>query len=133
DQPEAPEAVKVPSYAGAEAVGGGFLWVGNAGGSALFEPNRAVGADLVSLIDLRTLRLVSSIRLGRTPTAIAFGFGSAWIGPFDQESSTEWLGVIRAGSNDVEWIRLASLASWGVHDIAVGAGGVWALTWSGAL
>jgi DNA-binding beta-propeller fold protein YncE len=41
--------------------------------------------------------------------------------------------VIRPGSNEAEWIRLDSLASWGVLDVAVGMGSVWALTWRGTL
>jgi hypothetical protein len=131
EQPAASESIAVPFYAGVETVGGGYLWVTNAGGGGFTGPS-VVGENLVSTIDLRTHK-VSSIKLGQVPTAIAFGFGSVWIGTFDPKTSTESIVVIRPGSNHADSIRLDSLASWGVHDIAVGAGSVWALTWLGTL
>ena len=75
------------------------------------------------------------MRLGRSTTTIAFGYGSAWIGAYDDSGS--WLAIISAGSTKPEWIRLVRGEScgppydpgpYGAPLVATGAGGVWVLT-----
>ena len=116
-----------PPGAGAEAVGGGYLWV--VPGPA----TSASGDDRVSLIDVRSHGVASSIGLGRETTAIAFGYGAAWIGTYDRAGSSAWLSVVRAGSDSSESIGLEAGDGWGPLDIAIGAGSVWALTSAGTL
>ena len=71
--------IRVPlPGAGAEAYGAGYLWV-------ISGPLRGAPAnDGVALIDVRTRKVASTIRLGRQTTAIAYGYGSAWIGTYDR-------------------------------------------------
>src|SRR6476659_6319596 len=72
-----PETIRTPPLAGALAIGAGYLWVTNSNlrttGNSWFE----VGRDTVSLVDLRSHRLVGSIPAGPIPYAIAVGYGSA--------------------------------------------------------
>src|SRR5262249_16749224 len=122
------QTISVPlSGAGAEAVGAGYLWV---------VPDPATSAssdDRVSLIDVPSPGVASSIGLGRQTTAIAFGYGSAWIGTYDRGESSDWLSVVRAGSSTGESIGLESADGTGPLDVAIGAGSVWVLTSSGTL
>jgi DNA-binding SARP family transcriptional activator/streptogramin lyase len=112
--------------AGAEAVGAGYLWV---------VPGLATssGSDRVSLIDVRSRSVAPSIPLGREATAIVFGYGSAWIGTYDRARSSDWLSVVRPGSNGSESIGLEADDGAGPLDIAVGAGSVWVITSSGTI
>jgi hypothetical protein len=107
--------------AGYETLGGGYLWVivGNHG------PNP--GDDRVALVDLRTHQLASVIRLHQSATAIAFGYGSAWIGTYTYNSAIR-VEAIRAGDSKPTTVVLERHAVWGPLWIAVGAGAVWALT-----
>ena len=66
--------------------------------------------DRLSLIDMRSDRVASSMRLRRSTTSIAFGYGSAWIGAYDAGGS--W-SLISAGSVKPEWIRLVRAESCG--------------------
>jgi YVTN family beta-propeller protein len=121
-------AIRVPQPgAGAEAVGAGYLWVVSGPASA------ASGDTLVSLIDVRSHGLASSIWLGRETTAIAFGYGSAWVGTYDRGDSSDWLSVVRAGANTSESIGLEAADGWGPLDVAIGVGSVWVLTSAGTL
>jgi DNA-binding SARP family transcriptional activator/streptogramin lyase len=115
-----------PLSAAAEAVGAGYLWV--VAGPA----TRPTGSDRVSLIDVGSRRLASSIRLGRATTAIAFGYGSAWIGTFDRRQSSAWLTRVRAGSGR-ESVGIEAGDGWGPLSIATGEGSVWVLTSAGTL
>jgi DNA-binding beta-propeller fold protein YncE len=113
--------------AGAVAAGAGYLWV--VPGPATW----AKGSDHVTLIDVRSRGVASSIPLRRQTTAIAFGYGSAWIGTYDSSSSSDWLSVVRAGSGRSESIGLEANDGSGPLDVTVGAGSVWALTSAGTL
>jgi DNA-binding SARP family transcriptional activator/streptogramin lyase len=125
--PLAKQTINVPlPGAGAEAVGAGYLWV-------VPGPAASSGNDRVSLIDVRNHGVASSISLGRQTTALAFGYGSAWIGTYDRGGSSDWLSVVRAGSSTGESIGLESADGTGPLDVAVGAGSVWVLTSSGTL
>jgi streptogramin lyase len=110
--------------AGAEAVGGGYLWV-------ISDLPGRFGTS-VALVDVRHRSLASTIPLGLQTTAIAYGFGSAWIGAYDPETTTASL--LRVGSGSA---RRESV--WQEHDgagpfaIAVGAGSVWVVTSRGSL
>jgi DNA-binding SARP family transcriptional activator len=115
-----------PPGAGAETVGAGYLWV-------IPGPAVSAGNDRVSLIDVRSHQLASSLRLGRETTAIAFGYGSAWIGTYDRAHSSAWLSVVRAGSDSGESIGIEADDGWGPLDIAIGAGSVWVLTSTGTI
>jgi DNA-binding SARP family transcriptional activator len=119
-------AVPLPG-AGAEAVGAGYLWV-IPGPAALRRD-----ADRVSLIDVRSRRLHSSIRVAGQTTAIAFGYGSAWIGTYDRARSSASLSIIRPGSSGAESVPLETGDGWGPLGIATGAGSVWVLTSAGTL
>ena len=120
---------------GHEALGAGYVWaiVGPLTYPAPGVPHRL--DDRLSLIDMRSDRVTSSMRLGRSTTTIAFGYGSAWIGAYDDGGS--WLAIISAGSTKPEWIRLVRGEScgppydpgpYGAPLVAAGAGGVWVLT-----
>jgi len=107
--------------AGFETLGGGYVWV-IVGGHG---PNP--GDDRVALVDLRTHQLASVIHLHESATAIAFGYGSAWIGAYTYGSAMR-VEAIRAGSSKPTTVVLEKHAVWGPLWIAVGAGAVWALT-----
>ena len=89
-----------------------------------------MGRDTVSLVDLRSHRLVRSIPAGPIPYAIAVGYGSAWIADFADIPSVS---VIRAGSSRAETIPLSPKHDGTPLGITTGAGSVWALTYLGKL
>jgi DNA-binding SARP family transcriptional activator/DNA-binding beta-propeller fold protein YncE len=108
--------------AAAEAVGAGYLWV-------IAGPlDHPAGNDRLSLIGVRSHRLVSSIRLGRQATAIAFGYGSAWVGTYDRGHARAWLSVVGPGSTRPDEVPLETGDGWGPQAIAAGAGSIWVLT-----
>jgi YVTN family beta-propeller protein len=104
-----PRRVELPGSAEGMAVGGGYLWV--------TSPSDSGGDDSVFRIDLRTRRLVSSIKVGFLPLFMTFGYGSAWIANYKGES----VSVIRPGSTKSETIPLPG----GPLGIAAGARGIW--------
>jgi DNA-binding beta-propeller fold protein YncE len=113
--------------AGAEAYGAGYVWV-------IPGPRTSSrGDDRVALIDVRTRKLAAAIRLGRETTAIAYGYGAAWIGTYDRRRSTATLAVVRPGSAHPEFVPLERGDGWGPLAIAVGAGDVWVLTSAGTV
>ena len=134
--PSKTATIRVPGPGvGHEALGAGYIWaiVGPLTYPAPGLPHRL--DDRLSLIDMRSDRVTSSMRLGRSTTTIAFGYGSAWIGAYDDSGS--WLAIISAGSNKPEWIRLVrgegcgppyDPGPYGAPLVATGAGGVWVLT-----
>jgi DNA-binding SARP family transcriptional activator len=111
--------------AGAEAVGGGYLWV------ISNLPGR-IGKS-VSLVDVRHRRLAATIPLGFQTTAIAFGYRSAWIGAYDPQRSTASLLKVRPGSAPIESADLENGDGAGPLAVAVGDGSVWVLTSRGSL
>jgi DNA-binding SARP family transcriptional activator/streptogramin lyase len=118
--------VPLPS-AGAETYGGGYLWV-------IPGPlTGRTGYDRVSLIGVRSHRVAQTISVGRETTAIAYGFGSAWIGTYDAGQSSAWLSVVGPGSNRPRSLRLETADGWGPLAIAVGDGDVWVLTSAGTV
>jgi hypothetical protein len=104
---------------GYETLGGGYLWV-IVGGHGPLD-----GDDRLALVDLSTNHVASVKRLDESATAIAFGYGSAWIGTYGPDSRVE---VIRAGDSKPSKVVLQNYANWGPAWIAVGEGAVWALT-----
>ena len=128
--PSMAQTIGVPGPGvGHEALGAGYVW-------AIVGPLTFPGEDdRLSLIDMQGNRVASSIRLGRSTTTIAFGYGSAWIGAYD--GSASWLAFISAGSTEPEWIRLVTgdrcgppydPGPYGAPFVATGAGSVWVLT-----
>jgi hypothetical protein len=116
--------VHVPlAGAGAEAVGGGYLWV---------IPGPIAAGDRVALIDVRHRRLHSTIALDRQTTAIAYGSGSAWVGTYDPVQSTAWLSRVRPGHRP-ESVPLETGDGAGPLAVAVGDGSVWVATSRGTL
>jgi DNA-binding SARP family transcriptional activator len=107
---------------GAEAVGGGYLWV---------IPGPISAGNRVALIDVRHRRFHSAIPLGRQTTAIAYGYGSAWIGTYDPRHSTAWLSRVKPGSDRPESLGTGDGA--GPLAVAVGDGSVWVVTSRGNL
>jgi len=117
--------IPVPlARAGAEAVGGGYLWV---------IPGPISAGNRVALIDVRHRRFHSTIPLGRQTTAIAYGYGSAWIGTYDPRRSTAWLSRVRPGSDRPESLGLETGDGAGPLAVAVGEGNVWVVTSRGSL
>jgi DNA-binding beta-propeller fold protein YncE len=125
--PEPPESIRVPHYAGALAVGGGYVWVSNAGVAA--SGVDTAGKNTVSRIDLRSHRLVSRIPVGDFPFAIAFGYGSAWVVNSDSDS----LSVVTAGSSRAQTISLPIDIEDAPLAVAVGAGSVWVVSRDGTV
>jgi DNA-binding SARP family transcriptional activator len=117
-------AVPLPG-AGAEAVGGGYLWV------ISDLPGRT--GDAVALVDVRTRRVSSKIPLGRQTTAIAYGYRAAWIGAYDPGRSTAWLLRVEPGSRAVESLKLETGDGAGPLAVAVGDDNVWVTTSRGSL
>jgi DNA-binding SARP family transcriptional activator len=111
--------------AGAEAVGAGYLWV-------ISDLPRRIGKS-VSLIDMRRRRLAYTIPLGRETTAIAYGYGFAWIGAYDPQHSTTSLVKVRSGSAPIKSVELETGDGAGPFAVAVGDGSVWVLTSRGSL
>jgi DNA-binding SARP family transcriptional activator len=111
--------------AGAEAVGGGYLWV------ISDLPGRT--GESVSLIDVRHRRLTSTIPHGRQTTAIANGYRAAWIAAYDPQHSTAWLSIVRSGSDQIESLKLETGDGAGPLAVAVGEGTVWVITSRGSL
>ena len=109
---------------GAEAVGGGYLWV---------IPGPISAGNRVALIDVRHRRFHSSIPLDRQTTAIAYGYGSAWIGTYDPRHSTAWLSRVRPGSGRPESVALETGDGAGPLSVAAGEGSVWVITSRGNL
>jgi DNA-binding SARP family transcriptional activator len=109
---------------GAEAVGGGYLWV---------IPGPISAGNRVALIDVRHRRFHSTIPLGRQTTAIAYGYGSAWIGTYEPRHSTAWLSRVRPGSDQPESLGLETGDGAGPLAVAVGEGSVWVVTSRGSL
>ena len=134
--PSMAQTIRVPGPGvGHEALGAGYVWaiVGPLTYPAPGLPRRE--DDRLSLIDMQSDRVASSMRLRRSTTTIAFGYGSAWIGTYDAGGS--WLAIISAGSTKAEWIRLVRGDScgppydpgpYGAPLVATGAGSVWVLT-----
>jgi streptogramin lyase len=121
------QEIPVPlTRTGAEAVGGGYLWV---------IPGPVGAGNRVALIDVRHRRFHSTIPLGvgRQTTAIAYGFGSAWIGTYDPRHSTAWLSRVRPGSDRPESLALETGDGAGPLSVAVGEGNVWVITSTGTL
>jgi len=116
--------VRLPG-AGAEAVGAGYLWV-------ISDLPGRMGKS-VALVDVRHRRLASTIPLGVQTTAIAYGYGSAWIGAYDPESSTASLVKVRPGSAPLESVELETGDGAGPLAVAVGDGSVWVVTSRGNL
>ena len=111
--------------AGAEAVGGGYLWV------ISDLPGRT--GESVSLIDVRNRHLASTIPLDRQTTAIAYGYRAAWIGAYDPAHLTAWLLKLRPRSSSVESLKLETGDGAGPLAVAVGDGSVWVVTSRGNL
>jgi DNA-binding SARP family transcriptional activator len=110
--------------AGAEAVGGGYLWViadlpGHTGKS-------------VALIDTRHRRFASKISLGLPTTSIAYGYRSAWIGAYDPSHQTAWLLKVSSTQTQLP-LRLEGDDGEGPLAVAVGDGSVWVITSRGNL
>jgi hypothetical protein len=79
---------------------------------------RVGAADLVVVIDPKTSRVVDRVHVGRTPTAVAAGYGGAWV--LNKGAGT--LSHIDAGTHDiVQTVELDVTTS----DLAIGEGGVW--------
>ena len=110
--------------AGAEAVGGGYLWVIPVG-----TGNR------VALINVRNPESQSavSVGLGLQTTAIAYGYRSAWVGTFDPRGGVSYLTKVRPGSHQPPSLQLETGDGEGPFAVAVGAGSVWVLTAHGNL
>jgi DNA-binding SARP family transcriptional activator len=114
--------VPVPlKRAGAEAFGGGYLWV---------IPGPLGAGNRVALIDVRHRSLNSTIPLGlgRQTSAIAYGHGSAWIGTYDPKNSIAWLSRVRPGSDVADSWELETEDGAGPLAVAFGEGSVWVLT-----
>jgi DNA-binding SARP family transcriptional activator len=119
--------IPVPlARADAEAFGGGYLWV---------IPGPDGTGNRVALIDVRLRKFQSTIPLGlgRQTSAIAYGYGFAWIATYDPKDSTAWLSRVRAGSDRPESWELETGDGAGPFAVAVGDGSVWVLTSRGNL
>ena len=119
--PSHTQTIDLPlSMAGYEAFGAGYLWVIVGGHGPL------PGDDSVALVDLSTNRVASVKRLHHSATSIAFGYGSVWIGTYDDPGNS-WLEAIRAGESEPTKVLLKTNVNWGPTWIAVGEGAVWVL------
>jgi len=110
--------------AGAEAVGGGYLWV---------IPGPVGTGNRVALINLRNSHQ-RTVPVGLQTTAIAYDHGSAWVGTFDpRHGGTAYLTKVRPGSDHPPSYQLETEDGEGPLAVAVGAGSVWVITSRGNL
>jgi DNA-binding beta-propeller fold protein YncE len=78
---EVVESLGVPSeHAEGLAVGGGYLWITNP------ATERGQGIETVSRVELRSGKVVSTIRVGTTPIFDAFGYGALWVANYDDDT-----------------------------------------------
>jgi DNA-binding SARP family transcriptional activator len=107
--------------AGAEAVGGGDLWV---------IPGPIGTGNRVAQINVRNSHQSTvSVGPGRRTTAIAFRYGSAWVGTYDpRHGGIDYLTKVRPGSDQPPSLELETGDGAGPLAVAVGAGSVWVLT-----
>ena len=111
--------------AGAEAVGGGYLWV---------IPGPVGTGNRVARIDLRNPNLQHSVGLGLQTTAIAYGYHSAWVGTFDpRHGGIAYLTRVGPGSDQARSLPLEKKDGEGPLAVAVGARSIWVLTAHGNL
>jgi DNA-binding SARP family transcriptional activator len=111
--------------AGAEAYGGGYLWV-------ISDLPGRIGKS-VSLINRRTRKVASTIDLGWQTTAITYGKRFAWIGAYAPQTSTALLLKLKPGSDRIEPLKLETRDGAGPLAVAVGDGSVWVVTSRGNL
>jgi streptogramin lyase len=112
-QSDAPLTVRLPGSAEALAVGGGYLWV--------TSPSDTGGKDQVFQIDLRTMKPVRAIDVGRLPLFVCVGYEAAWVANYRSDS----VSVIRPGQERPDTISVAP----GPLGIAAGAGAVWVVSY----
>jgi DNA-binding beta-propeller fold protein YncE len=76
------------------------------------------GADQVAVIDPHTQRIVERVQVGHTPTAVAAGYGGAWV--LNKADGT-------LSHIDGRTHRVVSTSELDVtaNDLAIGAGGIW--------
>jgi DNA-binding SARP family transcriptional activator len=114
--------------AGAEAVGGGYLWV---------IPGPIGTGNRVARINVRHPQVVQStvsVGLGRQTTAIGYGYGSAWVGTYDpRHGGISYLTKVRPSSDQPRSLQLETGDGEGPLAVAVGAGRVWVITAHGDL
>jgi DNA-binding SARP family transcriptional activator len=111
--------------AGAEAVGGGYLWV---------IPGPVGTGNRVARINLRNPQAQSTVGLGLQTTAIAFGYGSAWVGTYDpRHGGVTYLTRVGPGSDQPLSVQLETQDGAGPLAVAVGAGSVWVISAHGNL
>jgi len=79
---------------------------------------RAAGADLVAVIDPSSRHVIDSVRVGRSPTTVATGYGGAWV--LNKGDGT--LTHINARTHRVIQTLPLDVTA---NDLTVGAGGVW--------
>ena len=112
--PQAPvKHIRVGGSAEALATGGGYLWV--------TSPVDSGGDDTVTRIDLRTDRVVARTPVGNLPLFMTFGYGSAWVSNFHDDSLT----VVRPGTAHTETVEVPG----GPLGVAAGAGAIWVVTY----
>ena len=95
------------------AVGGGYLWITS---PAVI---RGEGVETVSRVDLRSHKVLSRIRVGKTPIFNTFGEGALWVANYDDDT----LSVVGAGSRGAQTIPLGS--DCGPLGVSTGFGSVW--------
>lgn len=106
------ESIGIPSrHAEGLAVGGGYLWITNP------SVTRGQGRETISRFDLRSRKVVSTIRVGKTPIFTTFGFGSVWVSNYDDNT----ISVISPGSDRAETIDVCN----GPLGITAGFDSIW--------
>jgi DNA-binding SARP family transcriptional activator len=111
--------------AGAEAYGGGYVWV-------IAGPVST--GNRVALIDVRHRQLRSTIPLGPglLTSAVAYGYRAAWVATWDPQHSTAGLAKVRPGSSPIAQ-ELETGDGAGPLAVAVGDGSIWVVTSRGNL
>jgi DNA-binding beta-propeller fold protein YncE len=96
------ETIDVPGPGvGYEALGGGYLWT-------VVGPYTIPGEDdRLSVIDVASKQVVDSVRLGHPTTALAYGYGAAWVGTEGSEAKEQHTlnGSIAPGASRLEEIQ----------------------------
>jgi len=89
---------------------------GSRSDTAAAQPS--LGVNQVAVIDPRTRRVVDRVQVGRAPTAVAAGYGGAWV--LNKADGT--LSHIAGSTHRVVSTSRLDVTA---NDLAIGAGGVW--------
>jgi len=104
--------IPVRACAGPMALGGGYLWVINH--ARIERPHTE--PEFVTEIDLKTSKVVATVEVGSLPTAVTYGFGSAWVTNADSNTLSR-----------IDGTRVTTIHGPEMNAVAIGQEAVWVI------